>query len=262
MSDLSILNSQIVSLKNKIEPLRKDIINHQVYSVIDNPERLRIFMQYHVFAVWDFMSLLKTLQRDLTCTTIPWYPIGTPNTRFLINEIVTGEESDVDMNGIRKSHFELYLEAMKQCGSNTHSIESFIENLKKSGELHSSLLKSGAPKAAINFVKTTFEVIESKKNHVQSAVFTFGREDLIPGMFVNFIKEIHNKFPDEISVFKYYIERHIEIDGGHHSNLALEMTSLLCGDQKELWEEAEEAVIRALQRRKELWDGAYAEICL
>jgi hypothetical protein len=35
--------------------------------------------------------------------------MGNANTRYLINEIVTGEESDLDERGKRASYFELYL---------------------------------------------------------------------------------------------------------------------------------------------------------
>ena len=104
------MTTQIEKIKKTIEPLRQEIINHKVYSAIKDIEDLKVFMQFHVYAVWDFMSLLKTLQSNLTCTSVPWFPKGTADTRFLINEIVVGEESDIDLNGIRKSHFELYLD--------------------------------------------------------------------------------------------------------------------------------------------------------
>ena len=104
------MNPYIEQLKKNIEPLRQQIIQHKVYGVLKDIEDIRVFMKYHVYAVWDFMSLLKSLQQNLTCTTTPWFPVGNAETRFLINEIVCGEESDLDMYGVRKSHFEMYLE--------------------------------------------------------------------------------------------------------------------------------------------------------
>jgi pyrroloquinoline quinone (PQQ) biosynthesis protein C len=256
------MNKHIETILTAIEPLRNEIINHPVYEAIRDIDDLKIFMKYHVYAVWDFMSLLKTLQNKLTCTTAPWFPIGSADTRFLINEIVVGEESDEDLNGNKISHFELYLNAMKQCGADTSSIELFIETLKATGDFHLSFAKSNTPKAAVEFVDFTFRMIKSGKAHLQSAIFTFGREDLIPGMFVSIINEIHKNFPEDIAIFKYYIERHIEVDGEHHSHLAIQMTSNLCGDNEAYWEEAQEAVIQALKQRKELWDGVLNEITI
>jgi len=250
-----MMNQHIEKLRTRIEPLRQQIINHEVYSQIKTVEDLRVFMAFHVYAVWDFMSLLKTLQTNLTCTSIPWFPKGTADTRFLINEIVVGEESDVDLNGIRKSHFEMYLDAMQQCGSDTEPIQQFIQTLQQSGSFSSAFSQAGTATEAKEFVDFTFEIIATNKAYLQSAIFTFGREDLIPGMFISMINEIHKNFPDQLAAFKYYIERHIEVDGGHHGQLALDMTTQLCGENLTFWQEAEEAVVQSLQRRKGLWDG-------
>jgi hypothetical protein len=254
------MESHIEKIKKTIEPLRQEIINHKVYSAIKDLNDLKVFMQFHVYAVWDFMSLLKSLQNNLTCTTVPWFPKGMADTRFLINEIVVGEESDLDLNGIRKSHFELYLDAMKQCGADTTNIEVFIDVLKNTGDFNSAYLHSETPKEAKDFVDFTFKIIDSGKDYLQSAIFTFGREDLIPGMFISIINEIHKNFPNDISVFKYYIERHIEVDGDHHSHLALAMTANLCKDNEQFWKEAEEAVIQSLKQRIELWNGVYNQL--
>lgn len=250
----------ISKLQQSIEPLRQQIINHKVYSAITELEDLRVFMQYHIFAVWDFMSLLKALQNNLTCTTVPWFPKGSAETRHLINEIVLGEEADIDENGDLKSHFELYLEAMEQSGADIIQIEKFISALKSGSSLAAAFEISDAPKATRDFVNFTFDIINSGKDYLQAATFTFGREDLIPNMFHSIVTDISKTFPNEVSIFKYYLERHIEIDGDHHSNLALLMTSNLCEENETFWKEAEVATIQSLQKRIDLWDAVYDQI--
>lgn len=254
------MNQQIERIRTTIEPLRQEIMNHKVYSVISNINDLKIFMQFHIYAVWDFMSILKSLQQNLTCTNIPWYPKGNAETRFLINEIVVGEESDVDLDGNRKSHYELYLDAMKQCGANISQMHQFICTLQETKDFNLAFSNSQTPESAKEFVNFTFKIINSQKDYLQSAIFTFGREDLIPNMFLSIIYDIHKNFPQDISIFKYYLERHIEVDGGHHSNLALQMTANLCGEDASKWKEVEEATIESLQKRIGLWNGVYDEI--
>jgi hypothetical protein len=256
------MNDHITRIQQNIEPLRQQIIQHKVYSVINDIEDLKVFMQYHVYAVWDFMSLLKSLQNGLTCTSVPWFPTGDGETRHLINEIVAGEESDVGMDGNFKSHFELYLDAMAQCGADTTEIGRFIAALGETGNLEKAFIAAGTPEKAREFVRFTFETIGTRKDHLQAATFTFGREDLIPGMFMSIIEDIHRHFPDNISIFKYYLERHIEVDGDHHSHLALQMTAKLCGNDEIFWQEAETATIASLERRIALWDGVYGELAL
>lgn len=254
------MNTYIEKIKQQIEPLRQEIICHPVYSAIRDLEDLKIFMQYHVYAVWDFMSLLKTLQNKLSCTSVPWFPLGSADTRFFINEIVVGEESDLDHTGKRTSHFELYLNAMHQCGADISQINQFISVLKSSGSFPSAFTAAASPQEARDFVNFTFDIIGSNKTYLQAAIFTFGREDLIPEMFVSIINDMHRNFPNSVSVFKYYLERHIEIDGDHHSRLALQMTADLCGSDEKYWEEALEASKVSLQKRIALWNGAYQQI--
>lgn len=254
------MKDNLSEIRKIINPIRKDIINHKVYSMINDLDDLKIFMEYHIFAVWDFMSILKSLQNNLTCTQVPWIPVGDAETRFLINEIVVGEESDIDENGNRISHFELYLKAMNQCGADTSTILNLLDSLKETSNLKDSLDVVDVPQNAKDFVNFTFDIINSKKVYLQSAVFTFGKEDLIPDMFYSIINDLNKKFPDKLSTLKYYLERHIEVDGGHHGDLALKMLSKLCGDNQELWDEATQSIIQSLEKRKHLWDGVYQEI--
>lgn len=249
------MNPRIQTLQKHIEPIRQTILHHPSYSSIKSLDDLQVFMQHHVYAVWDFMSLLKTLQNQLTCTQVPWYPVGDANTRYLINEIVIGEESDVDQTGVRMSHFELYLNAMQQCGADTKGIHQFIHTLQNSRDLEKAFIAADTPEAARQFVRFTFETIQSQQPHLVAAVFTFGREDLIPGMFMQLIEDLHQRIPTQIGNFKYYLDRHIEVDGDHHSHLALEMTTRLCGEDDSKWESATHACNKALEMRNALWNG-------
>lgn len=246
---------RIDSFRIAIDPFRQRLVEHPVYSQITDIGSLRTFMEHHVFAVWDFMSLLKYLQRELTCVDVPWTPRGDAAVRYLINEIVTGEESDVDMSGKRISHFELYLEAMRGVGADTGPIERFIRSITQGASIQEALKASGAPEGAAQFVNNTFRTLGTRKHHVVAAVFTFGREDLIPDMFLQLIKGLQQEFPGKVDLVRYYVERHIEVDGGHHGELALQMTSQLCGDDETKWEACEQEVVAALQSRAALWDA-------
>jgi hypothetical protein len=251
---------RIEQLKTAITPFREKLTNHPLYQQITSLGDLHVFMQHHVFAVWDFMSLLKSLQIGLTCVQLPWIPVGNANTRYLINEIVTGEESDVDQHGHRCSHFELYLKAMEQAGAASTAIDNLLFELASGKFIDEALIIADIPVSARNFVQHTFEVINTNKPHLQAAVFTFGREDLIPGMFISLVKEINKQFPGKVDTFLYYLERHIEVDGDHHSHLAYQMTAELCGNNEAKWAEAEVAVTEALQERINLWDSIYATV--
>lgn len=247
-------------LQAAIAPLKKEIVLHPMHDAVRSLEHVRVFMEHHVFAVWDFMSLLKALQVHLTCTTWPWMPKGDATTRFLINEIVCGEESDTDENGVRLSHFEMYLNAMREAGANQQPILDVLHSLRMGSTIDDALRQTIIPDTARMFVRYTFDVINSGKPHVMAAVFTFGREDLIPDMFLSLVRTLQQTFPDQLSGFLYYLERHIEVDGGHHSQLALKMTASLCGSDPQKWEEATSAVLEALRRREALWQGVYNQI--
>lgn len=249
------MHSGIQTLKSAIEPSRAQLLQHPVYHQIQTLSDLQKFAEVHVFAVWDFMSLLKSLQQKLTCVHTPWVPIGSANTRYLINEIVLGEESDVDAFDNRISHFELYQQAMRQMGASTIAIDALLFDLQSGVHIEAAIQQLDCVKAIKDFLTFTFKIVNHAPAHVQAAVFTFGREDLIPDMFTRLLEKLVAEVPEKVAIFKYYIERHIEVDGGHHSHLALEMVSELCGDDAIKWEEAAQASIEALQIRTSLWDA-------
>lgn len=248
------MENYLQQLQQAIEAPRMQLVNHPLYNNLHTIQDVQLFAETHVYAVWDFMSLLKSLQQHLTCTTTPWQPKGNANTRYLINEIVTGEESDVDENGNRISHFELYLKAMQQMGADADAIKQLLQYINAGIKIPDALQKLHLPAAIQNFVNYTFYVIVNQPVHVQAAVFTFGREDLIPQMFMKLVQDMNNRFDGRLSTMQYYLQRHIEVDGDHHSHLALQMVAELCGNDKIKWAEATQASIKCLQKRKELWD--------
>ncbi|MFN3756794.1 MAG: DUF3050 domain-containing protein [Flavobacterium sp.] len=254
------MNTQ--TIYTAIEPLRQQLLQHSLYSKIKSPEDLHLFLEGHVYAVWDFMSLLKALQNQLTCTTIPWLPNGNPDIRYLINEIVLAEETDLNWDGKRQSHFEMYLEAMKSCGASTSEIEHFIEGIEITQNIFVSIKQSSLPTEVKAFLNFTFSVIDEGKAHKIAAAFTFGREDLIPDMFTQILKNFQQNFPEtDVSKLIYYFERHIELDGDEHGPMALKMIEELCGNDEMKWQEVEEASIQALEKRIGLWNAIEEMVC-
>lgn len=251
---------RINHLKSSLEEDRAVLINHPLYLSLQNIDQIKVFTSHHVFAVWDFMSLLKSLQQKLTCVKTPWVPVGDANSRYLINEIVLGEETDVDANGIRMSHFELYIKAMTEMGSDVSAMEQLITLIVNNVPVSEAMAKLQLPQPVQNFVNHTFYVIEQLPVHVQAAVFTFGREDLIPGMFISIVQKLATSHPEKLATFKYYLERHIEVDGDHHSHLGMDMVSVLCGEDDNKWQAATNAAKQALQYRKLLWDGIHQQL--
>jgi hypothetical protein len=246
-------NPGIDRLKAAVEPARQRVIRHPVYHALGELPAVVTFMEHHAFAVWDFMSLLKTLQGQLTCVQVPWVPQGPAASRRLINDIVLVEESDELGDGFI-SHFELYLDGMAQAGADTAPIESFLDLLRGGEPVPTSLEKSGAPGPAAEFVATTWDFIEHSPVHCQAAAFAFGREDLIPDMFHQ-VELLNQQLGDRLSTFVDYLRRHIQVDSEEHTPMAMQMLADLCGDDDRKWAACRATVETAFAARTRLWDG-------
>ncbi len=212
-------------------------------------------MQHHVFAVWDFMSLLKSLQRRLSCVDVPWVPVGDPYLRRLVNDIVMSEETDEDSPEGYSSHFELYLVAMRQAGADTTAIDDLVKRIERKESVARALDRCGAPPAARRFVQSTFDVINAGEPHCIAAYFTFGREDVVPQMFKNIVAEIRKSNDTQLDRFIYYLDRHIAVDTNVHGPMAFDMIGRICGDSEIKWREATERAVIAIRARARLWDA-------
>jgi hypothetical protein len=253
----------IQTINRSIQPQKELLLQHPLYKKVQTIEDLQCFLESHVYAVWDFMSLLKALQAKLTCTTTPWFATKNTETRYLINEIVLAEESDLTIDGRRQSHYEMYIEAMQSCGANTVGIEHFLSEANSLHNIFVAIKKSNLHPNIKAFLDFTFKVIEEGKAHKIAAAFTFGREDLIPSMFTEILKNFQENFPQtDLSKLIYYFERHIELDADEHGPMAMQMITELCGTEAQKWSEVEEISILALEKRIGLWDAIEESIMM
>ncbi len=241
------------------ERVRDSLLQHPVYQELTSAERVRAFMEHHVFAVWDFMSLLKRLQRELTVTTVPWMPGNEAQYARFINEIVLGEETDEDGQGGYISHFDLYIQAMEEAGADTSPIRSFLNRLEQGGSIAQALEAPEIPASVRQFVETTLEIAIDGKPHQVAAAFFFGREDIIPDMFTHLVRELEEggKPTDRLL---YYLKRHIELDGDEHGPLAERLLAYLCAGDLRREQEALETAERCLESRIKLWDGVREQL--
>jgi hypothetical protein len=255
--DWGLTHPGIERLERAVDAARDRVVTHPLYASLDNPTAIITFMEHHVFAVWDFMSLLKSLQRSLTCVEVPWVPTDLPASRRLINDITLVEESD-ELGGGFISHFELYVRGMAEAGADVSVIDGFIELLRRGRSVEAALTDVAVPEPSAEFVRTTWSFIADAPVHGRAAAFAFGREDLIPDMFtqVMAVKEQGHA----LGTFVDYLARHIEVDGEQHTPMAMQMLADLCGDDERRWSECAETVNRALDARLRLWDGVLAAI--
>ena len=254
--------NHIQLIESKLEPLRDQLKSHPLYSTLSTIDDVAVFMEKHVFAVWDFMSLLKSLQNHLTNVNTPWTPKGKGPTARFINEIVMAEESDVNELGLAMSHYEMYIDAMIQVGADTSDINLFIKAIEKGDNLEDASKKIKLDAPILEFIKFTMDIVNSDKPHSIASAFTFGREDVIPDMFLEIIGQSKTNDDKTYSKLLYYLNRHIELDGDEHGPISLKMVEELCGNDNLKWEDVLETATEALKMRLKLWDHIAACILL
>jgi hypothetical protein len=239
-----------------IRALREELNSHPIYAEIRDLDDLRVFMAHHVFSVWDFMSLIKYLQRTVAPTTTPWMPQGNPAVRYFINQLVLEEESDcieTDDGPRYSSHFEYYQEAMAEIGADRSLPDRFLALVRERG-LDEALYSDLVPVPARYFTETTFCFIRENKPHAAAAALAVGREQVIPDMFRRLIDGM-GIAPAQAPAFHTYLQRHIHLDQDFHGPLSMQLLEALCEDDPERLEQAATAAEEAVCARIRFWDG-------
>ena len=157
----------IFPLEN-VKKLRKELATHPVYVAVTDMNDLTIFMQHHIYSVWDFMLLVKYLQNQIAPARVPWLPFGDAPVQRFKNDIVLEEESDEgipleDGTITYTSHFNLYAQAMEEVKVGSSGlIREFVAKVA-SDSLSVAIQTTPIPFAAAEFMEKTFSFIKSKR---------------------------------------------------------------------------------------------------
>ena len=250
-SDLEAVLAKVqwpAELSARLRYLYERCAAHPLFGQLHETESLHLFMEHHIWAVWDFMCLTKSVQQVLCSQKSPWQPAQHPDLARTMHEIMQEEESGQWHDGRCLSHFEWYLEAMCEAGANTTPIEGFMRHLANKGDVYEGLERF-APPAAAKFVKQTL-MLCAGSSATRIAAFTLGREKLIPDMFPKLLE--HSRFGG----LRYYLEQHIEIDGEAHAPFALQMLERYArNDAQASW-----GALQALKARTGLWDEILGQV--
>ncbi|WP_452600626.1 DUF3050 domain-containing protein [Pontimicrobium sp. MEBiC06410] len=248
-------NKYLLEIEDELSILKNKLNQHPIYRKIKTIEGLRVFMEHHVYASWDSMSLLKNLQKSLSNNTIYWVNSKHKIATRYINELMLEEESDLDPDGNPISHFELYLESMEEVGANTDDIKKFINAINTGNGINFAIRKTQLPKHISDFLNTTFDIIKSDSGPKVASSIYFARENLIPVIFPGFIESLKDIDIDKFKLFKFYLDRHIFLDSGTHSDWSRETLISICGNNKEKWSDARKSALDSVYARIKLWDG-------
>ncbi len=257
---IEVIPRDLAGLMAALAPLRRQLVEHELYRRLVDVDDLALFASHHIFAVWDFMSLLKALQRELTCVDVPWVPKGSSAARRIVNELVLAEESDKLPDGRILSHFELYREAMGELGADGGPIDDFLARLARGQGVSEAITQSGAPCHGRSFVQTTWRIVKSRSLPMIAAAFTLGREDVIPDMFSQLVAGLAQRHPARARTLALYFQRHVELDGDEHGPASLRMLEGILGTDSAAWSDAYTAARAALKARLALWDGLLAQL--
>ena len=231
---------------------QKELENHHLYSDLKSIRDLRLFMENHVYAVLDFMSITKRIQNYFATSEGLWTPPRDPLLARFINEVVLGEESDQLPDGRYMSHYEMYLIAMEEVGADTTEVRKFVQCLERN-EIAEALRLHCKFKPARNFSSETYRQVIEWDMHQIVASFCHGREKVIPLMFLNLAQKCGIKKSD-CPTFYFYLERHIELDGDEHGPLADKLLAAVVGEDEIKKAQALQAAQYCLDQRIKFWD--------
>jgi hypothetical protein len=234
------------------------VADHGLYRTVRSLDEVRRFMEFHVWCVWDFMSLAKSVQLAVGAYSVPWIPPGDASLVSAIDEIIGDEEADIGPAGTYQSHFEIYLDAMRQAKADPRCIENSLRLVKSGTGVNEAMELSHAPAAAMRFVSNTMRICAGPA-HVRVGAFCLAREELVPTMFTTFLRYLPSDNPS-LSSFMWYIRRHVDLDSHLHGPLSARLFRATVGNNPRTRQEALEAALTAVRARGSYLDETLAAV--
>lgn len=247
------LNQQLTDFKNKLQA-------HPAFNSIQSLAELKIFSAYHIFLVWDYMSLLKSLQTQLTCIQTPWKPVQSPYARYLINSLVLKAESDIAADGNYASHYEMYRDAMQAMNADTGLMDNLMAHIETDMPVIKAIELSNIPGPLKDFLEYTFWVVQKSSLHEQAAVLCYGREGFGHLLLYQRVVALQGNHTNELQPLIYYLRHKNEINEKYHSQLSAILLEQLCGTDEKKWHEASQAANQSLRNRIRLFDFIHEKI--
>lgn len=248
-------NDYLKTIQRRLTPLIESIEQHPLYQKLNSVERWQCFMEHDVFTTWDYMCLLKALYEKMGCVTVPWFPPEHSDTALFIQKIMSTTESDRGLDGeYHASHFEWYLQAMREANAHIIPMQNFLDYLKKEVSLVDALGNIKAPDFIQEFVSTTFLFCEQPMNQIVAA-FVFGREMIANTIATRLFEQLKKLPCKELEILTYYFQRQIELNTEIRLAADFEMLVNLCQQDLLKWWQVEVSAQLALRARLELFDG-------
>ncbi len=246
--------NRVLEVENEISELRNQLQNHKLYNSLKSIDDIKVFMEYHVFAIWSFALLLNNLQINMTEVRTSSISLEKSTDSVLINETVLEEEIETNKVSQTQSHFEIYFDAMRQADARTNEINNFIKLIQFNNSVNYSLNKTNIDKRVADFVKFSFSVTKTNKPHLIASALIFGQEEVIPGMFIEILRNVdsENKFYNKL---KYYLQGHIDLDIDKQRPLSIKIVSEICNNNQQKWDETITIAKQSLEKRIALWDA-------
>lgn len=256
----SSISAAETTASDTILDLRQKLTRHPLYQRIDSMEALRCFMESHVFAVWDFMSLVHAMKRHLSPQRQLWTPGPSPAHLRTVYEILRDEETDswphpADGTLHTTSHFQMYRMAMSEVGADTRAIDELVGHASRSSTVPEDVAQwMQLPDDLRGFLNLHLCLVREDEFPAISAAFYYGREAILPDLFEQVLAQPwfqQSKAP----LFVTYCQRHIELDGDSHGDLARQIFQWATQDDPQKEAMGLEAAVQTLQARLSMLDG-------